>query len=376
MNDRQQQAKRYERIHNILFVVDILFVLLLLLVLLLSGASKALVGWVGSRTPNPWLQVPLYFGILILGYTLVSAQLGFYSGFYLEHRFGLSNQKFGGWLLDQLKGLALSLVLGLLVLEVLYFLLRATGEWWWLWAGTAFVLFGIVLTHIAPVLILPLFYKVKPIEDEELKQKLVALADRVGVKLLGVFRMEMSEKTKKANAAFAGLGNTKRIILGDTLLNNFSRDEIEVVLAHEMAHYKHRDLWLMMGVGAASTFIGLFIAHVVLMALAGKFGFDGIADLAAFPLFALCMFLFGLITMPSNNAFSRWREYLADRAALELTHNVAAFTSAMNKLAEQNLSDVAPHPAIEFLLHDHPSIARRIAAAERWAAAPSSPVRV
>jgi STE24 endopeptidase len=233
-------------------------------------------------------------------------------------------------------------------------------------AGFFFLLFGVVMSVLSPVLILPLFYKLKPLENESLRQRLTALAQRVGAKVLGVYRMAMSEKTKKANAAFAGLGATKRIILGDTLLDQFAEDEIEVVMAHEMAHYKHGDVSKLIAWGTMTTFVGLKIADTVLRWALPKFGFTEISDLGAFPLLALSLFGFGLLVMPLNNAFSRWREWKADRTALELTRNPDGFIRAMRKLAEQNLADLSPHPCIEFLLHDHPALARRIARAEQW----------
>ena len=192
------------------------------------------------------------------------------------------------------------------------------------------------------------------------------LAQRVGAKVLGVYRMGLSEKTKKANAAFAGLGATKRIILGDTLLDKFAEDEIEVVMAHEMAHYKHGDISKLLAWSTATTFVGLWLADKGLRAGLSHFGFNQISDLGAFPLLALCLFVFGLVAMPVNNAFSRWRERLADLEALALTKNPDGFIRAMRKLADQNLADLAPHPAIEFLLHDHPSLSRRISWAEQW----------
>jgi STE24 endopeptidase len=361
--DPQQKAKRYEAIHNGLFVVETAYTFVLLVCLLLTGASRWLADYLSY---NPWISTAIYAGILVVATKLLFLPLNFFGDFYLEHRFGLSNQSFGRWAYDELKSLGLNLVLGIIVLSVLYFLLRRAGDWWWVGAGLFFLLFGVVLSTVFPVVILPLFYKLQPLENESLKQKLVALAQRVGAKVLGVYRMAMGEKTKKANAAFAGLGATKRIILGDTLLDKFAEDEIEVVMAHEMAHYKHGDITKLLAWSTATTFIGLWLANKGLRAGVQQFGFTSISDLGAFPLLALCLFVFGLVVMPVNNAFSRWRERLADFEALALTKNPDGFIRAMRKLAEQNLADLAPHPAIEFLLHDHPSLARRISWAQQW----------
>jgi STE24 endopeptidase len=357
------RAKRYEAIHNWLFVVETAYTASLLVAFLLTGASRLLAN---SLPANPWLATAIYAGVVIVATKLLFLPLNFFGDFHLEHKFGLSNESFGRWALDELKSLGLSLVLGVLVLDVLYFLLRRAGNWWWVGAGIFFLLFGVVLSTVFPVVILPLFYKLEPLENESLKRKLVMLAQRVGAKVLGVYRMGLSEKTKKANAAFAGLGATKRIILGDTLLDKFAEDEIEVVMAHEMAHYKHGDITKLLAWSTATTFIGLWLADKGLRAGMQHFGFNAISDLGAFPLLALCLFVFGLVAMPVNNAFSRWRERLADLEALALTKNPDGFIRAMRKLADQNLADLAPHPAIEFLLHDHPSLARRISWAEQW----------
>jgi STE24 endopeptidase len=365
--DRQRRAKRYEAIHNGIFVVETVYTILLLLAFLFSNGSDALADFVRSKSANLWIYVAVYGAVVVVATKLLFLPLNYFGDYYLEHRFGLSNESFGAWAFDELKSLGLNLALSVVVLDVLYFFLRQAGQWWWVGAGVFFLLFGVVMSALFPVLILPLFYKLHPLENESLRQKLTALAQRVGAKVLGVYRMDMSEKTKKANAAFAGLGRTKRIILGDTLLDKFAEDEIEVVMAHEMAHYQHGDITKMIAWGAMTTFIGLKVADIGLhWGMKHVFQYNNVWDIEAFPLLALCLFLFGLIVMPLNNAFSRSREWKADAAALELTKNRDAFIRAMRKLGEQNLADLSPHPAVEFLLHDHPSLSRRIAWAEQW----------
>jgi len=363
MSDRPPQpAKQYETFQHLLFLAETLYTVILLVVFLVSGASARLATFVS----HPWLATTIYAAAGIIGMKLAFLPLNWLGGFFLEHRYKLSNQTVGAWLWDEVKSLGLSLVLGVTVFDLMYWLLRVMGPWWWVAVGCFFLLFGVVLSALFPVLILPIFYKLKPLENESLTRKLSELAGRVGIKIVGVYRMGMSEKTRKANAAFAGLGATKRIILGDTLLEGFAEDEIEVVMAHEMAHYLHRDIWRLIGWSALTIFAGLWLTDAALRWLLPSFGFHAASELAAFPLLALCLFAFGLVTMPLNNAFSRWRERLADRTALELTRNPDGFIRAMRKLAEQNLADVSPHPLIEFLLHDHPSLARRISWAEQW----------
>jgi STE24 endopeptidase len=363
---QQQRAKRYEGIHNVLFVAETVYTLLLLLAFLFWKGSDILANTVRSISTNPWIYVAIYGAVVIVSTKLLFLPLNYFGDYYLEHKFGLSNESLGAWAFDELKSLGLNLLLSIALLDVLYFLLRRAGDWWWIVAGFFFLVFGVVMSALFPVLILPMFYKLQPLENESLREKLTALAQQVGAKVLGVYRMGMSEKTKKANAAFAGLGSTKRIILGDTLLDKFTEDEIEVVMAHEMAHYKHGDITRMIAWGAVTTFLGLKVADLGLHWGMAKLGYEHVWDIAAFPLLALCLFVFGLVAMPLNNAFSRSREWKADATALELTANRDAFIRAMRKLADQNLADLSPHPLVEFLLHDHPSLARRIAWAEQW----------
>ncbi|HXI83052.1 MAG TPA: M48 family metallopeptidase [Verrucomicrobiae bacterium] len=363
---QQQRAKRYEAIHNFLFVVETVYTILSLIVFLYWAGSDILASVVQSISPNPWIHVAIYGAVVIIATKLLFLPLNYLGDYHLEHKFGLSNESLGAWALDELKSLGLNLLLSVVLLDVLYFLLRRAGDWWWVGAGLFFLVFGVAMSALFPVLILPLFYKLQPLENEPLREKLTALAQRVGAKVLGVYRMGMSEKTKKANAAFAGLGTTKRIILGDTLLDKFAEDEIEVVMAHEMAHYQHGDITKMIAWGTVTTFVGLKVADLGLHWGMTRLGYDHVWDIAAFPLLALCLFVFGLVAMPLNNAFSRSREWKADATALELTANRDAFIRAMRKLGEQNLADLSPHPVVEFLLHDHPSLARRIAWAEQW----------
>src|ERR1019366_8444827 len=198
--------------------------------------------------------------------------------YHLEHKFGLSNESLGAWAFDEVKSLGLNLLLSVALLDVLYFVLRRAGDWWWIGAGLCFLIFGVAMSALFPVLILPLFYKLEPLENESLREKLTALAQRVGAKVLGVYRMGMSEKTKKANAAFAGIGSTKRLILGDTLLDKFAADEIEVVMAHEMAHYQHGDLWKMIGWSSLTTFVGFWICDRAFAVCLQRLGFATPAD--------------------------------------------------------------------------------------------------
>jgi STE24 endopeptidase len=366
--ERQTKAKAYARLRRRLFFVNLGLSGMVTLAWLIFGWSAALKGGLLTFTRNDWLLVAAFGAIFYLSFAALELPLEYYSGFVLPHRYDQSTETLGGWAKDQLLGLLLTAVIGLPVLEGVYWLLRVTGPLWWMWAAAGYVLLAVSLSSLAPVIILPLFNKYAPLGEEhaELVARLTALAGRAGTKVSGVFRFDMSKRTKAANAALTGLGNTRRIILGDTLLDEFTTDEVETVIAHELGHHVHRDIPMGIFLSAVVALASLYLASLALNRGAAAFDFSGPADIAALPLFALTLGLFGLITLPLNNAFSRWREVRADRYALEATRNPQAFANAMTRLANQNLAEADPEPWVVFLLYSHPPIRDRVAMAAKF----------
>ncbi len=368
--ERQKRAKEYARINRRLMVVDMAIAGIYMLAWLVFGWSGALTNWLKQFTSNEWLLVLMY--VMIFGgiLFLINLPLSYYEGYILPHRYELSNQTLSGWITDQLKGILVGGVLGIIVLEVIYAILRAYPTYWWLWAAILLLVFNVILSNLAPTLLMPLFNKFVPLGDEhaELAERLLQLARRSGTYVRGVFKFDMSRRTKQANAALTGLGNTRRIILGDTLLNEFSTDEIETIMAHELGHQVNKDIPLGIAFGSLTTLVGLFVASVVMEWGVHAFGFSAPGDIAAFPLFAIVLGLYGLVTMPLENGFSRWREWRADEYALTLTHNGTAYASALRRLANQNLADAEPEEWVEWLLYSHPALGKRIAMAEQDAA--------
>ena len=366
--ERQLQAKRYARISRRLMVIDLLIGALYALTCLGFGWSTALKDYLLSYTSNEWLLVAgfaLVFGGI---YYLINLPMSYYSGFILPHHFEMSTQTRKGWVVDQFKGLGVGIILGGLILEIIYAVLRLSPDSWWLWVAGILLLFSVILANLAPVLLMPIFYKFVPLGEEhaELIERLVRLAERANTRVQGVFKFDMSRRTKAANAALTGLGNTRRIILGDTLIDEFTTDEIETVLAHELGHHVHKDIPLGMLIESVITLVGLYLASLVLNWGVEVFGFDGPADIAALPLFVLVIGAYSLVTMPLGNAFSRWRERRADEYALRETGNGAAYASALTRLANQNLADADPEPWVEFTLSSHPALSKRIAMAEAY----------
>lgn len=366
--ERQQQAKEYARIRRRLWLVSTTLSGLYALIWLFTGWAINLREWLVSISSSPWFLVAGFVAVFGGIYALLTLPLDYYSGFVLPHRFGQSNQTFRDWVIDGLKGLAIGAPIGLLLLELLYLALRVTGDLWWLWAAGGMLVFSVLLSNLAPVLIMPIFNKFVPLGDEhaDLETRLLKLAEQADTRVRGVFKFDMSRRTKSANAALTGIGNTRRIVLGDTLIDEFTDDEIETVLAHELGHHVHNDLPLLIGFGALTTTIGLYLASLILNWAIRFFGFTGPADIAALPALGLILGAYGLVTMPLENAISRWRENMADDYALQSTGKTEAFASAFTRLANQNLGEINPEKWVVFLFYSHPPLGQRIEKANSW----------
>jgi STE24 endopeptidase len=368
--ERQKKAKEYARIHRRLMLVDLGIGALYLGAWLGFGWAAGLKQLLLPVTGNVWV-LPLLYALVFGGiYLAITLPLSYYEEYVLPHRFDMSNQTTGGWIGDQVKGLAVSAVFGAVFLEIIYALLRAAPDTWWIWVSIVLLVFSVLMANVAPVLLMPLFNKYTPLgaEHADLTERLVRLAERSHTRVQGVFKFDMSRRTKAANAALTGLGSTRRIILGDTLVSEFTPEEIETVLAHELGHQVNRDILLLIAFQSLTTVLGLFLASLGLRYGAAALGLGGPADIAALPLFILVMGIYGLVTMPLGNIVTRWRERKADEYALAITGNGPAFASALTRLANQNLSEVDPAPWEEFLLYSHPALARRIRMAQGAAA--------
>ena len=360
--ERQEQARQYASITRRLMLVDLGLGALYLLAWLVFGWSASLKEALLQITGNDWLLVAGY-GIVFGGiYLALGLPLAYYEEFVLPHRFGQSNQDLKGWVSDQVKGTLVGGLLGGALLEIIYAVLRAAPETWWLWAAGILLAFNVLLANLAPVLLLPLFYKLKPLDEQyaDLGARLVRLARQAGTQVRGVFQIDMSRRTKSANAALTGLGNTRRILLGDTLLTEFTHDEIETVLAHELGHHIHKDIPVGILIQSALTLVGLYLAGLGLGWGVQALGFSGPADIAALPWLGIVLGVYGLVTKPLGNAYSRWRERRADEYALQATGNGPAYASALTRLANQNLADADPEPWVEWLLYSHPALGKRI----------------
>jgi STE24 endopeptidase len=334
-----------------------------------ASVASALAGaaWLVSLAVTGWgssLPILLFVAILALGWELVSFPFNFYRNFLLDRKYGLASEPARTWVRDHLKALALGLVLAEIAGLGIYGAMRVAGAAWWLAAAALFAVAGLLLSRVAPVLLLPIFYQFRPLDREALRERLLTLSTRAGVRVLGAFEWGLGEKTSRANAALVGAGGTRRILVSDTLLKDYSDDEIEVILAHEIAHHVHHDLWTALAL-ETGVVAGALLAAQLVVTRAGY----APSDPAALPLLVLAAATVSLLLTPLGTAWSRHNERRADRFALQLTGRHEAFISAMRRLGAQNLAEPAPSRPVLWFFHSHPTIAERIAAAKQSTAA-------
>ena len=286
------------------------FVLIFLFVV--TGASSSLQNFLSGYSNNNYFIFLLFVLVTGAAAGMIFFPVNYYSEFYLEHKYKLSNQTFGKWLLENFKSILVSLAIGIPILLLFYYSLNKFDSLWWLPFAIILFLVSVVLARIVPVLILPLFYKVTPIENEELKKIIQVHAKNAGIFVENVYKFDMSKNTNKANAAFTGIGKSKRILIGDTLLNSYSMGEIETVIAHELGHYKRKHIIKNIFIGTVSSFLTLYLIALLFDESLSWFGFVSIKQIAALPLLSLWAMLIGIILTPLTNLISRKFEYEAD----------------------------------------------------------------
>jgi STE24 endopeptidase len=359
----EQIAKRFHRARRIVGLASWLVSTAFIVAFLWTGATSSLRDLAFRVFKHPALALLFYAAILGGAMKLLHLPASFYRGFHLERRYGLSRQSFFGWAKDHLKASVLSALLGLGAVEIIYFTLHRYPEFWWAIVAAIFSLFVLALSQLAPVLLFPLFFKFKPLENANLQERLQKLCERANTHVRGVWEWNLGEKSTRANAALVGWGKTRRIILADTLLEDYSPDEIQSILAHELGHHVHADIWRELALESALTFASFYAAHQVLVTATPWFGFAGLADFANLPLLMLVGTALSFAALPMANAFSRHRERAADRFALKMTRDRKAFISSMEKLGWQNLAEPRPNRLIEFVFYSHPSVEKRLALA-------------
>ena len=348
--------------------VDLVY--LVAVVVWIAHPDSGFMRWLSEISTAPSVQLLILTATLITGNLVVSFPFSLYGGHILQHQYQLSRQSFMQWLWRKGKGFFLEMSFSLVLVTVLYWIIWTVHGWWWLVAAIGFFLLSIVIGQLAPVLILPIFYKVKLLDPTDqrgpdLNQIFKELTGGTGLSVEGVYRMDLSAETNKANAMLAGLGNTRRVILADTLLDNFSSDEIAVIFAHEVGHHVHRHIRKMILFGGLYSLIGFYLCDLMMRLWLNDLSSVDYANFPVFvlPVLLLTIHLFSILLEPLQNGLSRHFERQADRFALDATQNRDAYLSAFSKLAKQNKDDPSPHRLEVLLFHSHPPIVERIAMA-------------
>lgn len=360
MSDR---IKKYSRIKYTLAIIDIAFLLLVLAVFQTSGLAVALRSGVGGLFANQALIIFVYCLSLFLLYFILDFPLDYYRSYSIEHRFGLSQENFPHWLGDQLKELWVGFIIFIILVGGFFYFLRYYPDNWWWIAGLFWIFFSVVLAKLFPNLIIPLFFKYTRIADDDLRQRIFALAAKMKMKILDVYQIDFSKKTTKANAALVGLGKSKRVILTDTLQGKFSPDEIEVILAHEFAHYRLRHIIKMLILNAITIMLVFYVFFKSADIIFARFNLNP-ADIAGLGIWLFCFTVLQLLLTPFLNGLSRIMETNADKVAIKFTKNIDAFISMMEKLSQQNLVEQKPATWIKIFFFDHPPVGERIEMAE------------
>lgn len=361
----QDKAKNYSNIKYCVSIVGTIYAFILLFLFLGFRLSSGLSLWLTGHLPS-FLVLPAYLILTALGYYLFELPLNFYQSYILEHSFSLSTQSLKDWLQDQLKAGVISSIIGFILIASFYFILRNFPNKWWLVISAFWIFFSVILAKVMPVIIIPIFFKYKRLSDDSLRERIMRLAKKMKVKLIDCFEIDFSKKTLKGNAAFVGIGNTRRVILADTLRDKYTHDEIEVILAHEFAHYQLKHLLKLIVVNSFFTLAIFYFLFKTSGYTLSLFGFSSLSDIAALPIILIYFMFFGIITQPLEAFISRSFERSADSLALETTGSKDAFISMMNKLGEQNLVDRSPSPVIKFFFFDHPPVDERIKSAKSF----------
>lgn len=355
-------AKKYNKIKLIVAISKGIASFILILLFIASGCSLILQNYLKEFFSNSYLLFILFIILTGTAAGVIFFPINYYTEYYIEHKYNLSNQTFFNWIWENTKTLLVSGVIGIPVLLLFFYSLNKFNLLWWLPFAIILFIISVILARVVPVFILPLFYKIIPVESEDLKDRIQALAKDAGINVENVYKFNLSKNTKKANAAFTGIGKSKRILLGDTLLEGYSADEIETVIAHELGHYKMKHIIKNIIIGTASSFLTLFLIAYLYNLSLPWFGFTSIVQIAAIPLLSLWAMIIGLILNPLSNLLSRKFEYEADEYAVKSTNKIETFISTLEKLTDQNLGDREPHPLVEWFFYSHPSIKNRVAA--------------
>jgi len=357
--DHDLSIKNYLWSHRVLAYTKSTLGLLVLLYGIFSFRLGLLEVWVESILEHPFSRWLLYLAAIGVFWELVSLpfSIGHHS---IERSHKLSKQTYLNWFWDRCKGYFVGIIIGTIALGALYLCVLYASDLWWAVACVLFIGLSIVLAQLAPVVLIPLFFKLHPMEPNPLKERLLNLCKKYGINVFEVYHLGMGDKTEKGNAAFVGLGKTKRIMIGDTLYKKYSEEEVEAVFAHELGHQLHNDLWKGIGFSSIMMFVSFYFAKLISETWALPYFESKFSDPLGIFLFFVVL---SIVQMPMGvlqAAFTRRMENAADDFALKKIGVGKALADSLEKLTVQNRSQFYPNPIREFLSFSHPAPWRRI----------------
>jgi len=361
--ERRQKLSEYARFNNLWRFADFFIGIGILAVILFTGLSARLRDH-ARRARRPWLVIWLYLVMFLALQYLLSLPFNIYRNFLVESEFGFMNQGFAAWLGEDLLGLLIGMIIGIVPAGFLYWLINRS-RFWWAWFSVGAIPFLVLMMVVAPVLISPLFNDFRPLDDPVIEQRILALADKAGVEGADVFQVDASKQSSKVNAYVTGLFGSKRIVLYDNLIRHFEPEEVEFVMGHEIGHYVMHHVWIsllvIVGFLAVSLWLMNRLIHPVIARFHKRFGFDRLGDVASLPLVLIFLSVIGFLFNPVTNGLSRHFEHQADIYGMEIT-DVSGESAAIafDKLSAYNLADPDPDPLLEFWFYNHPSLASRM----------------
>jgi STE24 endopeptidase len=366
--ERQAAAARLGAERRRLFVVGTLIGLATLLLPYLTGTWESM--WYGLAATD-WpiaIRAALFLLAVHLALSVIALPLSYYGGFVVPRAYGLGRQSRRAWATDWSKATVLTVVLGSALGGLFILVVLTTGPHWWWVLGLVVSIVGVAFVFFMPYVLVPLFFKMRPLADVETVERIHALVNRAGAPVRDVCSLDFSRRTAEANAAVIGLGRSRRVVIADTLLAEFSAAEVDAVVAHELGHHVHRDVQRLLLGNAVLIWVGLFAASRLTPLALPLLSLPSLAYIPGYPVVLFVVELFFLLASPLLNWWSRRLESGADRFALQLTHDPAAFVAAMQRIGCQNLVELCPPRWSEALLATHPALIRRIRFAENWSA--------
>jgi len=358
------KSQEYTRANTKFGFVTGTFDLILLLVFWFAGGFNWLDQWARAFDFGVIGTGLMFIGALVLAKMIISMPFSIYSTFVIEERFGFNKTDAKTFIIDRVKGIALSVVIGAPLLAGIIAFFEFGGNWAWVYAWLAVTAFSLVMQYVAPTWIMPLFNKFEPLEDGELRQSIEEYAEKVDFPLQGIYVMDGSKRSSKSNAFFTGFGKNKRIALFDTLIEKHNTDELVAVLAHEIGHYKKKHIVKNMSISILHTGIMFALLSIFLQvpALFDAFFMEEMSVYAGLLFFGLLYSPVETILGIGMQILSRKHEYEADEFAAKTISNEEEMVNALKKLSKDNLSNLTPHPFYVFLNYSHPPVLKRIQA--------------